>query len=181
MENKNSKPCFPPVLILLFFFFLVFVSGCMPLRPQTDPAQDKKARRLASDILSLNSEIKASRGIGWVKLETGTRRDTFKIAWAAAFPNRLRITFLVSGHPFETIVATGKNVTFISHTNQHKPPTTLSSDPNLEKFIHLPVKLSGMVAILLGHIPLEKFDHAWFEPGDGSSSPLILTKKRDKS
>lgn len=176
MENKNPIPSFPPVLILVFVILLVFVSGCMPIRPQTDPVQDKKAHRLANDILSLNREIKASRGIGWVKLETGPRRDTFKIAWAAAFPNRIRITFLVSGHPFETIVATGKNVIFISHTGEHPVHTTLSSDPDLEKFIHIPIKLSEMIAILLGHIPVQKFDHAWFEPGDNNFSSVILAQ-----
>jgi len=176
MLNKNPRVCFHLILIFLVLIFLVFVSGCTPLRPQTDPAQDKKAQRLASDILSLNQDIYASRGIGWVKLETGIRKDTFKIAWAAAFPNRLRITFLMSGHPFETLVATGENVTFISHTGEHKPHTTISSDPNLEKFIHIPIKLSEMIAILLGHIPVQKFDHAWFEPKDSSFSSLILAQ-----
>ena len=176
MGNRNPKSCFSPILIPLFLIFLVFVSGCMPLQPQTDPAQDKKARRLASDIRSLNQEIKASRGIGWIKLETATRRDIFKIAWAAASPNRIRITFLVSGHPFETIVATGKNVTFISHTGEHPAHTTLSNNPDLEKFIHIPIKLSEMIAILLGHIPVQKFDHAWFEPGDKNFSCVILAQ-----
>jgi len=171
-----QRVCFPLILPGLALILLALIFGCTPLRPQTDPALDKKARNLAHGILSLNQDIKSSRGTGWITLKTHTRKDKFKIAWAATAPDLLRITFLVSGHPFETIVATGKNVTFISHTNEHPPHTTLSSDPDLEKFIHLPVKLSGMIAILLGHIPLEKFDHAWFEPGDGSSSPLILAQ-----
>ncbi len=176
MRNKIRRICFPLILPGLALIFLAIVSGCTPLRPKTDPALDKKARHLAHEISSLNQDITSSKGTGWVTLETDTRKDKFKIAWAATAPNLLRLTFLVSGHPFETLVATGKNVTFISHTGEHKPHTTLSNDPDLEKFIHLPVKLSGMIAILLGHIPLQKFDHAWFEPGDGSSSPLILAQ-----
>jgi hypothetical protein len=163
--------------LLLALIFLVFACGCTKLKPQTDPGLDKKALGIANHILSLNQNIISSKGTGWVKLETGTRSDRFKIAWAASFPNRLRITFLVSGHPFETIVATGKSVTFISHGGEHKPYTTLSSDPDLKKFIHVPIKLSQMVAILLGHIPLTRFDHAWFDQDDGSSQPIILTKK----
>ncbi len=176
MKNKIRQVCFPPTLTVFSLILLVLVSGCTPLRPQTDPVLDKKAKCLANDILSLNQNIKSSKGIGWVKLETNTRKDKFKIAWAATAPNLLRITFIVSGHPFETLVATGEHVTFISHTSQHKPHTTISSDPNLEKFIHIPVKLSGMIAILLGQIPIEKFDHAWFEPGNSTSSPLILAQ-----
>jgi len=155
---------------------MMSVSGCTRLKPRTDPALDKKARRLANDILTLNQDIKTSRGTGWVKMETRSRKELFKIAWAAKAPNLLRVTLLVSGHPVETIVATGKHVTFISHTGRHKPHTTFSSDPDLEKFIHVPVKLSGLIAILLGHIPIQRFDHAWFKPGDESPPPVIIAK-----
>jgi hypothetical protein len=176
MRNKTRNG-FPPLLLIAqVLILLVLVSGCTKLKPQTDPALDKKARGLANHILSLNQDIKTSRGTGWVELATGTRKETFKMAWAAKAPNRVRITFLVSGHPFETLVATGKNVTFISHTGEHPPHTTISSDPDLKKFIHVPVKLSGMIALLLGHIPLEKFDHAWFEPGDSGLSPVVLAQ-----
>jgi hypothetical protein len=176
MRNKTRNG-FPPLLLIAqVLILLVLVSGCTKLKPQTDPALDKKARGLANHILSLNQDIKTSRGTGWVELATGTRKETFKMAWAAKAPNRVRITFLVSGHPFETLVATGENVTFISHTGEHPPHTTISSDPDLKKFIHVPVKLSGMIALLLGHIPLEKFDHAWFEQGESTLPPVILSQ-----
>lgn len=176
MGNKIHGGGSPLILMLLVWILLVLVSGCTPLRPQTDPGLDKKARGLANTVLSLNQDIESSKGTGWVEMETDTRADKFKIAWAASAPNRLRITFLVAGHPVETIVATGDHVTFISHTGEHKSHTTFSSDPNLKKYLHIPVKLSGLIAILLGHIPLEKFDHAWFKPGDSNFSPIILTQ-----
>jgi len=186
MENKiqgTGLPLILPVSILpvsiftgLVLILIVFVSGCTPLRPQTDPGLDTKARFIANEILSLNQEITSSKGTGWAELKTDTRGAKFKIAWAASAPNRLRITFLVSGHPVETIVATGENVIFISHTGEHTSHTTFSSDPDLEKYLHVPIKLSNMITILLGHIPIKKFDHAWFEPGKNNSAPIILAQ-----
>lgn len=166
---KNRPLIFTCVLICL-----TLVSGCGGLRPKTDPALDALARNLALDIRALNQDIESSKGTGWVKLETDTRQDVFNIAWAAVAPNRLRITFLVSGHPFETIVATGKSVTFVSHTGQHEIHTSASSDPDLKDFIQIPVKLSELIAILLGHIPVHPFDQAWFEGGITCPSPIAL-------
>lgn len=163
--------------LLIFSFVLTcltLVSGCGGLRPKTDPALDDLARSLAVDIRSLNQEIESSKGTGWIRLETDNRRDLFNIAWAAMGPNRLRITFMVSGHPFETIVATGENVTFVSHTGEHEIHTTTSSDPDLKKFIQIPVKLSELIAILLGQIPVHAFDQAWFEGGIICPSPIAL-------
>jgi len=176
MGNKILGGFSPLILMFLICILLVLVTGCTPLRPQTDPGLDKKARLLANTVLSLNKDIESSKGVGWIEVETNTRKDKFKIAWAASAPNRLRITFLAAGHPVETIVATGDHVTFISHTGDHKPHTTASSDPDLKKYIHVPIKLSGLIAILLGHIPLEKFDHAWFRPENSSFFPIILTQ-----
>jgi hypothetical protein len=163
-------------LFLVGLMLLLLASGCTFLRPHTDPGLDTKARLLAGTLLSLNQEITSSKGIGWAALITDTRTDKFKIAWAASGPNRLRITLLVSGHPVETVVATGEHVTFISHTGEHTPHTTVSGDPDLEKYLHVPLKLSDLIAILLGHIPIKKFDHARFEPGESNSASIILTR-----
>jgi hypothetical protein len=176
MRNRSHGRVPYLILMSLVWILLLLVTGCTPLRPQTDAGLDKKALRLANSVLSLNQEITSSKGTGWVEVETDTRADKFKIAWAASAPNRLRITFLVSGHPVETIVATGNHVTFISHTGEHDPHTTFSSDPNLKKYLHVPVKLSDLIAILLGHIPIKKFDHAWFKPGDNNFPPIILAQ-----
>ena len=175
----NNRLCgvFSPLIFLgTGFIFLLAVSGCTPLKPQTDPALDKKAGLLANDARSLNQEIRSSKGTGWVEVTTHRQNDLFNMAWAAQAPNRLRITLLVSGHPVETIVATGEHVTFISHTGKHSPHTTLSSDPDLERFIQVPMKLSAMIALLLGRIPLEAFDNAWFDLNKDTLPSVILTQ-----
>ncbi len=176
MGNKIHGGFLLQILICRVLILLLLVTGCTPLRPQADPGLDKKAQALANTVLSLNQDITSSKGTGWVEVKADIQTVKFKIAWAASAPNRLRITFLVAGHPVETIVATGNHVTFVSHTGEHKPHTTFSSDPDLKKYLHVPIKLSNLVAILLGHIPLEKFDHAWFKPGDSNLPPIILAQ-----
>ena len=111
--------------MLLAWILLALVSGCTPLRPQTDPGLDKKARGLANTVLSLNQEIESSKGTGWIEVKNDTRSAKFKIAWAASAPNRLRITFLAAGHPVETIVATGTHVTL-----SPIPVNTLPTQPS---------------------------------------------------
>ena len=170
MKNKIRGICFLSLVLILFQLF----AGCAILEPKIDPALNDKAKHLAAYVRSQNQDMESSRGTGWIEMETGTQKERFKIAWAASSGNRLRITFLVSGHPIETIVATGKKVTFLSHAGKHKPHTIASNDPDLNKFIHVPIKLSEMIAILLGHIPLQKFDHAMFESQETHTSTIIL-------
>lgn len=157
-----------PIILLGIFLF-----GCAPLKPKTDPTLDTKARGLAIQAKSFNSAIETSKGTGWVRLTTANQKEKFKIAWAAQTPNRLRLTALVSGHPVETIAASGEWVSFVSHTGKHKPHSAVSVDPDLEKYIQVPVRLSEMITILLGRIPVRPFDQAWFVPGKTDTIRLM--------
>lgn len=170
MRNNYLFPAL--VLILLF-------SGCSGLRPETDPLLDSKARHIAVQAKKTNQDIKTSKGIGWIALKTAEGNDTFRALWAAAYPNRLRITFMVSGHPFETIVANGKNVTFVSHTGQHSEHTTYLPDPDLEPYINIKVRLSEIVSLLLGRLPIKDFDDIYFDPEDQSLSTIALYDNHD--
>lgn len=151
------------------------LAGCAVKKPVTDPAMDKKAGALAVKAREFNSAITTSKGTGRLELTGGGRKESFRIAWAAKAPDRLRLTLMASGHPVETIAADGKKVTFISHTGRHSPHTTLSADPDLDAYIGVPVHLSEMVAILLGRIPAREFDRAWMVPG---RERVIHTNKR---
>lgn len=147
MNNRNN-------LLHLFFCvaFILIISGCAQLSPNTNPLLDKKAFLQAQ---SFNQHILASKGTGWLKLETQTKVDKFKIVWAAVFPNKIRITFLIFGHPIETIIATGEKITFFSHTGEHSKYSYYSKDPNMEDYIHVPVKMSEMILVLLGRFPVK--------------------------
>lgn len=159
---------------VLAAFILTAITGCAVKKPETDPAQDKKARTLALAAREYNAAITTSKGTGHLVTRINGRAEAFKMAWAAQAPNRLRLTLLLSGHPVETIAASGERVTFISHTGKHRPHSTLSADPDLDDYIGVPVRLSQMVSVLLGRIPARQFDRAWIPPG---RPDLIHTNK----
>ncbi len=156
---------------------LLMISGCASIRPDTDPLLDKKALYLSNQAKSFNQHILASKGSGWAKLETQTRVEKFRIAWAAVFPNKVRITFLLSGLPIETIITNGKKITFFSHTGEHSKYSYKSKNPNMENYIHVPVKMSELISLLLGRLPLKPFDDAYFSVSDSSLSTLTLKQK----
>ncbi|MEN8211868.1 MAG: hypothetical protein ABFR31_09130 [Thermodesulfobacteriota bacterium] len=156
---------------------ILILQGCASLRPDTNPILDKQALHLSRQAESFNKHITTGKGTAWAILETGTKHEKFKIAWAAAFPNKIRITFLISANPIETIIATGEKITFISHTGQHSRHSYWSKDPDMEKYIHVPIKMSEMILILLGRFPVKDFDDAWFAPKDTSLSTIVLKQK----
>jgi outer membrane lipoprotein-sorting protein len=99
------------------------------------------------------------------------------MAWAAVFPDKIRITFLLSGLPVETIVADGKRVTFFSHTGEHARHTFQGKDPDMENYIRVPVRLSEIIRVLLGRLPVKPFDDAYFSVSDLSLSTVFLRQE----
>jgi len=162
---------------LFYFIALIIFSSCAQIRPKTLPSDDLKALSLANRVKSFNQHITAGKGSGWLTLQTSSKTTKFKVAWAAVFPNKIRITFLLSGYPVETIVATGEKVTFFSHIGEHPKRSYMSKDPDMKGFIKVPVKLSEMILVLLGRLPVKKFDDSYFSPSDPSLSTVILNQK----
>jgi outer membrane lipoprotein-sorting protein len=163
---------------LSFIVCLISIlQGCASHRPDTNPILDKQALHLSKQTKSFNEHITTGKGTAWATLETDTKHEKFKIAWAVVFPNKIRITFLISANPIETIIATGEKITFISHTGQHSRHSYKSKDPDMEKYIHVPIKMSEMILILLGRFPVKEFDDAYFAPWDPSLSTIVLKQK----
>ncbi|MCP4672334.1 MAG: hypothetical protein GY857_13630 [Desulfobacula sp.] len=176
MNKQNLLLC-----LIFFTCIAIIIPGCAPLRPDTDPLLDQKALILAKQVHSYNDHIIASRGTALARLETGTNHEIFKIAWAAVFPNKIRITFLISANPIETIISTGEKITFISHTGKHSKHSFKSKDPDLEKYIHVPIKMSEMILLLLGRLWPHSIDDTYFAPSDTSLSTIVLNSKNERS
>ena len=47
----------------------------------------------------------------------------------------------------------------------------------MEKYIHVPIKMSEMILILLGRFPVKEFDDAYFATWDPSLSTIVLKQK----
>ncbi len=150
---------------IIYIIFLVWaVSGCVHTRPPIDPVMDARAYRLAMSARSLNHTIVSSKGTGTARLSSHGSVETFRFAWAALLPDIIRITFLVSGIHAQTIVSDGTRLSFVSHTGDHRIYTSYSKNPDMEKYIRVPVRLSELISILAGRLPIKKIDDAYFLP-----------------
>lgn len=156
------------------------MSACTSLTPSPEPVQDQKAREIAQHAQSFNHAVTASKGMAKARLETRSGVQSFKIAWAAVFPDKARVTFMMSGYPYETIISDGRTTTFISHTGEHAPHTSPSGNPNFKNYIDIPVKLSELLSVLLGRYPLRPYDRAFYIPNE-SDLPTIALKNGWKS
>ena len=152
------------IIVALLWVVVLTGPGCAPLEFQVGERTNTSAEDTIKRIQTVNAQILTSKGTGELTLTRGFRREKYKIAWAAQSPNRLRMTLLMSGHPVETIASTGQWVSFVSHTGAHKPHSAVSSDPNLDPYINIPLRLSELVSLLLGKVPERPFDWAWTLP-----------------
>jgi outer membrane biogenesis lipoprotein LolB len=168
----------PRLFFIPLLGLIILAAGCRPPKPDTDPAQDAKAMALALAARKKHADIFTTKGQGRLTLMLAHGKERFRLAWAAQAPNRLRLTLLASGHPVETIAASGKWISIVSHTGRHPPKSALSTDPDLSPYINLPVHLSDMVNMLLGRFPLRRFDRAWFAP---ESPRTVRTSKNFSS
>lgn len=152
------------IITILLFTVILTGPGCALLGHQFGKQTDTHAEDIINRIQAFNAQISTSKGTGELILARGFRKEKYKIAWAAQSPNRLRMTLLMAGHPVETIASTGQWVTFVSHTGAHKPHSAVSTDPDLDPYINIPLRLSELVSLLLGKVPERPFDRAWILP-----------------
>lgn len=178
-RRSNNSSSFLSIAIPITVF-LFYLSGCALHRPMTDPVLDQKALAAAQKIESHNRHITTSKGTGRIHIQTATENTTLSMAWAAEFPDKLRITFLMSATPLETIIVNKDKITLISHTGQYKTKSFYSEDPDLKKVIQVPVKLSEMIRILLGRFPIIPLEDAYFSPVDQTLSRIVLQQKSSR-
>ncbi len=181
------KPDFYHLLLLIPIILLLSLlsSGCAGLKNRNYPICNNKALQIADNIKNINIGIHSYRGIGWLNLKNGKRRERFRMAFVALPPNKIRLTLMISGLPIETIIADGKKVIFLSHTNKHSLYEIHSPNPSLVRIISIPVRIRDIISLLAGRIPLKEFNCAYF--GDSgryegkNNKPqkrlLILNKK----
>jgi hypothetical protein len=162
-------------ILLLAFLFMAGCGGLFRGSPPGDP----EALALAGEARDLNRGILFSRGTAWLTLgREGKPDQRYRLAWAAAFPDRIRMTLLSSGLPVETLVADGSSVRIVSHNGSHPPHTLNSPDPSLESLLAIPVRLGDIIGLLSGRIPLPPFDRAaWSGDDTGDGRVLVLSRR----
>ncbi len=157
--------------LLIVAALSLFLNSCAIQTSKINPLYEKKAIVLSKKAQEFNKHITTSKGTGWLRVETKKEFSKFKIAWAAAAPDKIRITLLITGHPVETIISNGKSITLISHTGEHPKKTYFTRDANLKQYINVPVKISEIITMLLGRLNVMPFDTAEYIPSESPDSP----------
>lgn len=144
---------------IALLFLIILFSGCSANQPyDIQNSGNNEALDILRKIEGINRDVKTSKGTGWITIADKKESKKFRMAWAASFPDKIRLTLLSAGHPVETILADGKSVIFISHTGKHATKKINSANPSLRDFVSIPVSIQEILAIFGGKIPVGKFD-----------------------
>lgn len=172
--------------IYRFFPFMAVValllSGCALTKPSyMHDAKTNEALTILQQIEKINQEIKSCKGSGWITIANKKESKKFRMAWAASFPDKIRLTLLSAGHPVETILADGKSVIFVSHTGKHTTKRINSANPSLKDVVSIPVTVQDILSIFAGKVPIGKFDTAAIAQISYSAQftdTMLILKKR---
>ncbi len=155
--------CPHPIPRLFVCTLAVLLSaGCTFLRPSLPLPEG--ISDTASDLMqALDRRPHATtlKGIGHLTIDhPKTGRQHLRSAFVCAFPDKIRITLLAAGQPVETLVFDGKRMAAVSHTGAHRTYLKTDADPDLEKFLDIPIPVRYLIDLFCGRMPRIPADHA---------------------
>ena len=160
-----------PLIVLLI---LPLFSACATFTSSPRFASDGAEARL-EQIASLNASVATFKGTGSVVITEKGVAQRFRIAWAGAAPNLLRMEILASATPVESLAYDGKRLQLRSHMGSHRPYTNRDKNPSLERATGIPITLLDLHALLAG-----KFYVGTFKDARLMGDTLILRPSRNR-
>ena len=132
------------------------LAACAPSMVKP-PAGVADGRELLERLARANEGLAAVKGVGsfTLRLPEGTR--SARVAWIAAAPARIRLhVFGLLGQGQFTLAADGRRITLHS-LSDGRFYTRHAEDPDLEKAVGFPIRVSDLVSLLMGRIPLRGY------------------------
>jgi len=166
------------------FCAVIFLAGCGSISRQPEDSLESAAMADARVVLSIlrnqNRMLKNFKGIGKIKVrqDQKTRIDE-RIAWVASETAKLNIAVLVSGHPAIKMASDGEWF-YYYETREGKPfyKKFSASDANLKQITAIPIKISDIIALLAGRVPLREHHTAVLERSASGKSYVLVLKRR---
>lgn len=171
---------FPPVsrrLPVILFLLSVSLWGCS-LMPPHRPSYSPQTAEILSSIDCQNQSVTAVNGLGSIMLSDNGQVTRYRLAWAAKFPDRLRMVVLFSGKPIETLIYDGRELILTSHTEAHEPIRKKTKNPNLERLTTLPLSTDELIGFLTGRIPVQPHRSAHLRHQPDGDFVLNLMKNK---
>lgn len=175
---KSFKNTFSLSVLALCFVFLI--SGCATTKEKPLPS-DPKIQSILSEIEKQNNSLKTFNGQGAITITEQSKVKSYRLAWAAAIPDRIRLIVLFSGKPIETVAADGENLYLKSHTGSHVPITRRRKNPSLEPFIGLPLTTNQITCYLSGKVPIPDYKKIQLDKMEGSSGKVLSFYKNEET
>ncbi len=143
-------------LSLLLAALALLCTGCAATgkRASLPVYPDGKTAAIMAGLSGTNRELRTFKGTGAVHVTQDNREMRYRLAWAGAAPDKLYMVVLLSGNPVETLVTDGRKVRLKSHTGAHQAVAFNTSDPDLDKLLSIPVKITDLISLITGRTPL---------------------------
>lgn len=175
---KSSINSFSRIFLALCVVFLM--SGCATTKERPIPS-DPKIQSILSEIEKQNGGLITFNGQGSITITEQSKVKSYRLAWAAAIPDRIRLIVLFSGQPIETVAADGENLYLKSHTGSHVPITRRRKNPSLEPFIGLPLTTNQIICYLSGKVPIPDYKKITFDKMEGGTGSVLSFYKNEET
>ncbi len=175
--QRKQKTMQRRLLLLIVIFILPLFSACSLLTPSPRFESDGAEEQLA-ELSRLNEEVTTFKGTGSVVITENGKTQRFRIAWAGAVPDLLRMEILTSATPIESLAYDGKRLQLRSHMGNHSPYAKKIKNPSLEPVTGIPLTLSEIHALLSGKFYVGEFKSARLLTSNDGTDTLVLHPDR---
>ncbi len=157
---------------------LMFLSGCAGLtdRFYGKPVITEEAIEALAELDRVNAGLASFKGIGKIRLWNENGAQISRLAFLGADGNKIRIQILGITNPADMIIAgNGERFYYVSNLDGRFIEKK-TSDPDLEKIVSLPIRVSQVVALLSGRVPMADYRSASIENNPQGGRVLVLRK-----
>jgi hypothetical protein len=162
----------------------VLVAGCSSLSRRTPGPEESaamaEARIVLHTLASQNDKLVSFKGIGKIELwQNGQKKIDERIAWIGSETAKLSIVVLISGHPAVKMASDGKWF-YYYETRQGEPiyKKRPATDATLQRIVSMPIKISDIIELLAGRIPLREHHSALLLKQSPDPGYVLSLKKR---
>lgn len=172
-----ARSFFAVLLLSASFLF----PGCATTVKEKPSPSDPRTLAVLKQIEEQNAGIKTFNGQGAINITEPSKISSYRLAWAGAFPDRIRLIILFSGKPVETVVSDGEHLYLKSHTGAHSTITRNKKNPSLEPYISLPLTTNQITCYLSGRIPIPEYQKVHLDKRDDNKGSVLTFYKNEKT
>ena len=174
-SSHHSPSCSKYYLFITYIILLIAVSGCGWLAGP--PPQDIEADAFMQRWAGHNSALKQAKGLMRIQVETSGPSISGRAAWAANFPDQVRIELLsFLGQPLMKFAANGKAIV-VAVAGEEEPYRVKQRSGALEKIVHIPIGVEDLLNIMKGVPPEVTYTAAQMRYGEGGEKRVVLLNR----